>query len=86
MSRYQLIQKFKSKTEKPSQYQLLHDSQVLVESCTYSEGIKYVQELIKPGDTFQEKEIDISFTPEQSYDAFVQSRELDMLFDKGMLQ
>ncbi len=86
MGRYQLIQIFKSKTEKLSQYQLLHDAQILVEGCTYSEGIRHVQKLIKPGDTYQEKEVDASLTPEQTYDAFVQSRELDKLFDKGILR
>jgi hypothetical protein len=85
VGQYQLIQVFKSRTEEPSRYQLLYEAQILVESCTYSEGIERVQKLIKPGDTYQEKEVDASLTPEQTYVTFMQNRELSRLFDKGVL-
>ena len=85
MGVYQLIQTNKSKTIEPSQYKLLYDGIILVKSCTYSEGIKYVQEVMKPGDSYQEKELDASFTPQQTYESFSQNRALSDLFDKGKL-
>jgi hypothetical protein len=86
MGQFKLVQVYKSKTEEPSRYQLTYDTQILVESCTFSEGITQVEKLIKPGDTYQEKEVDAALTPEQNYASFVRNRELDRLFDKGILR
>ncbi len=85
MTIYQLVQKSRSKTEEPSQYQLWGDNEILVESCSYTEGIEHLYQLIKPGDNYREKESGAKFISEITYEEVIHIRERDTHFNRGKL-